>query len=77
MKNQLKEFLLRINAIYHIIFDKEFTIFTGTVKVTEGRRKIVSACGYVSDACSKQFIEATIEELNKALEVAEDEPTTI
>lgn len=54
--NTLKE---RLKAIYHIIFDKEYIVFTVTMK----NQKIKSICALTSDNASDIFIETAIEVL--------------
>ena len=54
---RLKE---KLKCIWHIIRDKEYAVFTGTVK----NNRVLSCCAIVSDNATKEFKEAIIELLN-------------
>lgn len=58
---RLKE---KLKAIYHIIIDSEYIVFTATIK--DGKRK--RCCALTSDNASKIFVESTIVILERGLE---------
>lgn len=55
---RLKE---KLKAIYHIILDREYIVFTVTVKDNERK----SLCALISDNASKIFIDTTIQVLKE------------
>lgn len=56
--NTLKE---KLKAIYHIIFDKEYIVFTVTVK----DEKLKARCALISDNANNIFIKTAIEVLKR------------
>lgn len=57
----MKRFKEKLKAIYHIICDKEYAVFTGT----SINKKVVSCCAIISDNASKAFVESAIGVLNE------------
>lgn len=61
----MKRFKEKVKAISHIILDREYIVFTVTVK--NNKRK--SSCALISDNASKIFIDTTIQVLRKGIEL--------
>lgn len=51
----------KLKAIYHIIFDKEYIVFTVTVK----NQRLKGRCALISDNASNIFLETAIEVLKR------------
>lgn len=51
----------KLKAIYHIIFDKEYIVFTVTVM----DKKLKSCAALISDNASNVFLETAIEVLRR------------
>lgn len=51
----------KLKAIYHIIFDKEYIVFTVTVM----DKKLKGRCALISDNASNIFLETAIEVLKR------------
>lgn len=59
----MKRFKEKIKAIWHIITDSEYIIFTATIK----NNKLQSGCALISDNVSNITIDCSIETLIKNL----------
>ena len=57
MKNKMKEIREKAKAIWHIITDKEYAIYTVTTK----DNKRVRTCCIISDNASKTFLKCIVE----------------
>lgn len=57
----MKRFKEKLKAIWHIIIDKEYIVFTVTIKAN--KRK--SCAALISDNASRVFVETAIEVLKK------------
>lgn len=57
----MKRFKEKVKAVFHIIFDREYIVFTVTVKDNERK----SLCALISDNASKILIDTTIRVLNE------------
>ena len=64
---QLKE---RLSALWHVLFDKEYIVFT----LTLGKKDVKSASAFLSDSSSNAFIQTTLEVLVKALRERNEKP---
>lgn len=60
--NRIKE---KLKAIWHIIADKEYAVFTVTIK--NGKRVRGRACCIISDNASKPFINSLKTYVNERL----------
>lgn len=61
MKRIIREFFERLKAVYHIFKDKEYAIYTVSVKNDNGELKRESACCIISDSASDMFLDTIIE----------------
>ena len=57
----MKRFKEKLKAIYHIVLDREYIVFTVTVK--NNKRK--SLCALISDNASRIFIDTAIKVLKQ------------
>lgn len=61
MKRMIRDFFERLKAVYHIFKDKEYAIYTISVKNNNGEPKRESACCIISESASDMFLDAIIE----------------
>lgn len=57
----LKEFFLKLKAIYHIFHDGEYAVYSVTVKRKDGVVKRGSSCCIMSDNISHVFLDTIID----------------
>lgn len=56
----IKEFFLKLKAIYHIFHDGEYAVYSVTVKRKNGVTKRGSSCCITSDNISHVFLDTII-----------------
>lgn len=58
-KTNMKKLKEKLKAIYHIIMDDEYAVYTVTIK--NGKRVKGKTCCLISDNASKIFLETIVE----------------
>lgn len=59
----MKRFKEKIKAIWHIITDSEYIIFTATIK----NNKLQSGCALISDNASNTIVDCSIQTIIRSL----------
>ena len=61
----IKEFFVKLLAVYHIFKDKEYAVYSVTIKNENGKSKIKSIYCAMSETTSKIFLDTIIEYTEK------------